>query len=326
MWVQHAKVDHASKQTYLQSNWNILVGALFVSSNVPFWKIHLFAFLVQLIYAANYSLAKQVMPSFVLPYAFIVIRVLGACFLFFILAIFVKNKVKIAKGDWPKIVVASLFGVVFNMLLFFKGLSLTTPINAAIIMLTTPVFVFIINTLNQHKKWSWQSILGLLLSLSSALYLVGMKKFSVNQDHTIGNLLILLNALSYGFYLFYVKRLTKKYPSQSIIKWLFLSGLIFVFPIGFSQLTQIELATWSTGVYAIVIFVVLGTTFLTYLLNFSVIKHGGSVLAGSYIYLQPVLASIIAVCLGADVLSIKKIICTFVLIFGLYLINIKSNG
>ena len=149
MWVQHAKVDHASKQTYLQSNWNILVGALFVSSNVPFWKIHLFAFLVQLIYAANYSLAKQVMPSFVLPYAFIVIRVLGACFLFFILAIFVKNKVKIAKGDWPKIVVASLFGVVFNMLLFFKGLSLTTPINAAIIMLTTPVFVFIINTIEE---------------------------------------------------------------------------------------------------------------------------------------------------------------------------------
>lgn len=310
----------------MQSNPNILVVTFFVLSNVAFWKIHTYAFLVQLIYAANYSLAKMVMPLYIKPYAFILVRVLGATLLFFALSFFVKNKKNIAWSDVPKVVFASLFGVVFNMLLFFKGLSLTTPINASIIMLTAPLFVYIFGLFKDGSFIGLKSFFGLILSLSGAFFLVGWGGFSTYSIHMVGNVLILLNAMSYGFYLVYVKKLTEKYSSLSLIQWLFLSGLVFVLPVGFSELHQIELSRWSAMAYGILGFVVLGTTFLTYLLNFEIIKHGGSVLAGSYIYLQPALATMIAIFLGTDELSNKKIICTFVLILGLYLINSKKNG
>jgi len=78
---------------------------------------------VALIYGATFIFAKEVMPTYIKPYGFILIRALGAVVMFWLLTFF-GPKEKIAINDFPRIIAAALFGVAINQLTFFKGLSL----------------------------------------------------------------------------------------------------------------------------------------------------------------------------------------------------------
>ena len=108
-------------------------------------KAHLTLILVNVVYAANYLVAKGIMPDYIGPSGFIVYRVTGAVILFFIIKTRVKETIE--KKDWIKLGLAGLFGVAINQLLFFNGLNLTSPINASIIMTSNPIMVLIISHL-----------------------------------------------------------------------------------------------------------------------------------------------------------------------------------
>jgi hypothetical protein len=99
------------------------------------------AMMVSIIYGVSFTIAKDVMPTYVKPYGFILLRVVGATFLFWAVSFF-GPKEKIQLQDFPRIIAAAFFGVALNMLTFFKGLSFTSPISAAVIMVTTPIIVF----------------------------------------------------------------------------------------------------------------------------------------------------------------------------------------
>ena len=103
-----------------------------------------------IIYGLNYSIAKEVMPTYVKPFGFILIRVIGATTIFWVLGLFIKSQ-KIEKSDYKKLLLAAIFGISLNMLSFFKGLSLTTPISASVIMVTSPIMVLIFSSLLIRK-------------------------------------------------------------------------------------------------------------------------------------------------------------------------------
>ncbi len=122
-------------------------------------QAHLSLVIVNIIYAANFSIAKEVMPAHVQPFAFVLLRVSGALILFWLVsAIFIKEKVD--KKDLPYMAMLALFGVALNQLLFLKGLSITKPINGAIIMTSNPIIVIIIAALFLKEKISFQRFLA----------------------------------------------------------------------------------------------------------------------------------------------------------------------
>ena len=102
--------------------------------------------IVTLIYGVTFTIAKEVMPTYVKPFAFILLRVSGATIVFWTLGLFIKQQ-KIEKSDYKKILIASFFGITLNMLAFFKGLSLTTPISASVMMVTSPIMVLIFSSI-----------------------------------------------------------------------------------------------------------------------------------------------------------------------------------
>ena len=103
------------------------------------------------IYGLNHTIAKGLMPVYIKPFGFILLRVLGAAILFWIIGIW-GPKERIEKKDWKRIILCALFGMVINMLLFFKGLSLSTPINASIIVTISPIFVFLMSAFFIKEK------------------------------------------------------------------------------------------------------------------------------------------------------------------------------
>jgi drug/metabolite transporter (DMT)-like permease len=287
-------------------------------------KVHLALFAVSLLYGATYAMAKAVMPMYIKPFGFIVLRVSSALLLFLVFhALFVRQRVD--KKDLIPLAISAIFGSAANMLLFFAGLEITTPIHASVLMLVTPVFVLLISLLTGAEKPSVQKIGGVMLSAMGALFLMGGIRLSFSADTLLGDVFIILNAISFAIYLVYVKKLMVKYNPFTVSRWNFIFGFIYVLPFGFGQLSDIEWASFTGEIWFYVVFICVGTTFLTYLLNAYALQHTGSSLVGTYIYLQPVVAGIIAVSKGMESLTVMKVIFILLIFAGVYLVSKKHK-
>lgn len=275
-----------------------------------------------LIYGITYTIAKDVMPNYIKPYGFILLRVSSATLIFWTVGLFTKPQ-KIEKSDYKKILIASFFGITLNMLAFFKGLSLTSPISASVMMVTSPIMVLIFSSILIRKPIGKQRILGVFIGLVGALFLITLGNSSTGNstNSAFGNFLVFLNAASYGLYLVLAKDLVKKYNPIVFIKWLYLFGLIFVIPFGYSELTAVIWEEIPTNIYWNISFVLLFTTCITYLFNLYGLSKLKPTTVSVFIYLQPVIATIYALIVGSDSLNFVKLCATLLIFLGVYLVT-----
>lgn len=286
---------------------------------------HLALFGANLIYGLNYTIAKDVMPAYIEPFGFIFCRVSGALILFWLVASLFYHE-KVDRRDLPKLALCGLFGVALNQLLFFKGLNISVPINAAIIMTSNPILVLILATIIAKEKLSLRKAIGIGVGISGALTLITFNKgFQFGQGTWLGDLLIFINATSYGLYLVIVKKLMKKYKPITVIKWVFLFGYIVVFPVGLSEFNAINWSEMPLKIIGETLYVIIGTTFLAYLFNIYALKIISPTVASSYIYLQPLLASAFAIWMGADEITLIKIFAATLIFSGVYLVSKRER-
>ena len=286
---------------------------------------HVLLFLVNLFYGANFIVSKTVMPAYIQPQAFIFIRVSITVVLFLILDFFWINE-KVNPKDFLLLALCALFGVVINQELFYAGLNITTPINGALIMIMTPIIVMIGSFFTGHESLTWQKILGLILGTAGAIIIISGKGLNFSSKTALGDFFILLNATSYAIYLVIVRPLMKKYHPMTVIKWIFLFGLVPVLFLGKAQFQEIQWHTFTNYTWAAVFFVVFCTTFCAYLFNVLALREVHSSIVGAYIYLQPILATIIASIVGKDALPIEKIISAILIFSGVYLVSFAGRG
>lgn len=286
---------------------------------------HLSLLFANLIYALNYTFAKDVMPEYIQPSGFILLRVIGA-FLLFTLSYLLFIKEKVEKEDIIRFAICGLFGVAINQLLFFEGLNLTTPINAAIIMTSNPILVIIMSLLILKEKINFRKGLGIILGIVGASSLI-LKAGDVNltSDTQLGNIFVFLNATSYGLYLVLVQPLMKKYKPITVMFHVFTFGLILVFPFGISTLSDVNWNEIPTNIYWEILFVVVCTTFIAYLFNSSALKELNPTTVSIYIYLQPILATLFAIIRKSDSLDKQKIISSAIIFLGVYLVSVRSK-
>lgn len=285
-------------------------------------RAHLALLIVNIIYGANYSIAKEVMPTYIQPFAFVVMRVLGAAALFWIVgSIFIKEKID--KKDLPRLALLALFGVAGNQLFFLKGLSLTSPINASIIMVSNPIVVMVVAALVLKEKISLLKIAGIVLGVSGALFLLLFnKELSFGSETMTGDAMILLNSLFWATYIILVKPLMHKYNTITIVKWVFLFGSFYVLPFGYSEFVSINWQSIPQHIWWNITFVVLVTTFIAYLLNTYALRALSPSVVSIYIYLQPFLTTLIAIFYYKnDELDARKIVSGLLIILGVYLVS-----
>ncbi len=262
------------------------------------------------------------MPFYLQGFGFIVLRVGGAALLF-LAATYTMPRQKI---DWKKhgglIVLCSLFGVAANMLMFFKGLEITTPINGAVLMLATPIFVLILNTFIFKQNLTLLQVIGIITACAGAVLLMLGRQFTFSSTTLPGDLLIIFNAISYAIYLVLVKKLLVHYHTLTVSKYTFLIGFILILPFGLPELMHANF-NMPPSIIVEIVFIILFTTFITYLLNAWAINKVGPTLVGAYIYLQPILATIIAIILQKDILSLQKVVAALLIFAGVYITSLK---
>jgi drug/metabolite transporter (DMT)-like permease len=283
------------------------------------------ATIVSIIYGVTFTIAKDVMPLYIDAYGFILLRVGGSVLLFWLVWLFMPKE-KIALNDFPRIIAAAFFGVAFNMLTFFKGLSLTSPISAAVIMVSTPMIVLTLSAIIMKERMQKRMVFGIILGLIGTAFLILYgKSIGSATNAGLGNFLVLVNAISYGFYLIIVKKLMDKYNAFTFVKWIYLFGFIMVLPFGWSQFQTVNWALVPMDICWKIGFVVVFSTFLTYLLNLLSMKELKPTTVAVFIYLQPVFATIFAISLGKDELSLVKIGSAVLIFVGVYLVTQKKS-
>ena len=290
-----------------------------------FWAL-LAAMGTATIYGLNHTIAKVIMPHYVGAFGFVFLRLFGAVILFWIISLFLKKE-KIDRGDFMKIFIGSLLGMCINMLSFLKGLQLSTPVNSGIFATLVPIMILVLSYIFLCEKISNKKIYGVLLGFMGALLLViSVKENSPNAPNVVlGNILLMVNSSFYAAYVIVVKPLTQKYSTVTIMKWMFLSGFIISFPITISEFNEIDFpslpfdAIWRIG------FVIIGTTFMTYLLSFYALKTLQASTFGVFAYAQPLIAIFYAVASGNDFIDMIKIVACILTLSGVYLVSKKPS-
>lgn len=279
------------------------------------------AFSTAVIYGVSYTVAKDVMPDFVLPYALIFFRVIGSTLLFWLFGLFVKSE-KIERQDYPRLVVCALLGTSVNMLFFYKGLNTALPIVASAIALGTPLMVFVFSVILLKEKLVKSRIIGLIIGLLGAFILITYKQdLEGGAGSVIGNFYVFLNAAFYGLYLVVVKKLLEKYNPIHIIKWMYTISIPIVLPFACSELVIIDWVSMPRHIYFELFFIVVFTTFFNYLFNLFALTKLKPTTVSVFVYLHPVFASMYALYVGSDSLSVVKVSTTLLICLGVYLVT-----
>jgi len=291
-------------------------------------KAHLALLGANVIYGANYIIAKGIMPDKIGPTAFVFIRISSCVLLFWIIKfLFVKEKVE--KKDFLMLALCGLFGGGVNQMLFFHGINLTSPIDASIITTATPIIVLVFSYFILRDRITKNKLLGITLGAIGAIFLIAYGNKGVGTSSFLGNLFVLLNASSYGLYLVLVKTLMKKYHAVTVASWVFLFGLLFVFPFAITDFLNTNFEAFTLNTYLTIGYVVLFTTFLAYLFNIYALNHLAPSVTSSYVYLQPVVSFIIVSVLAhvfmqdayAQDINLIKILSCIVVASGVYIIS-----
>ncbi|HWN87872.1 MAG TPA: EamA family transporter [Chitinophagaceae bacterium] len=293
----------------------------------PEAKAHIAVVSTNLFFAVNFSLVKYVSPALIKPYAVNILRVGVSLILFWLLWTMSDVKPHIKRKHWFRFFLCGLTGIAINQMFFIKGLTYTSAIHASLLILLTPILITVFAFTVLKEKITIIKALGLALGIGGAVLLILSKEQSSSAtDYLFGDLLIVINAISYTVYFIIVKPLMAEYPPLHVVRWVFTFGFLMILPFGWNEFVSIpwEQLEWSH--YLSILFIVVPGTFLAYFFNIYGIQHLGAGTTGSYIYTQPVFAAVIAVIIFHEQLTPAKLLAGIMIFLGVFLVSFKRGS
>lgn len=220
------------------------------------------------------------------------------------------------RSDYARLALYSLLGVVLNQFLFVKGLALSTVINATILGAAIPVFTLVISITLRHEKLSLRKIVGITLAAVGVIYIVNPLQANFSSETVLGNSLLTMNAAAYGAYIALSKDTIKRYGAMTVIAWMFAFGALATMPIGGYYLVQTDIARVGYEVWLAVLYIILIPTVAAYYLNARALARVAPSTVAAYIYLQPLIAFVLAPLLLGEELSSRAWIASLMIFSG----------
>lgn len=286
---------------------------------------HLSLIGANLIYGLNFSIAKLLMPDYIKPLGLVALRSIVATSLFWIFSLFFPRE-KVEKRDLLYMFSFFLFGVFFNQVFFLEGLNRTTPINASLLMLLNPVMAIIFGMIILKEHLSGRRIAGVLTGMAgTALLILEGTRYALGSGSVTGDIMILINAASWALFLVTIKKMMVKYKNYTVMKWVFLFGVTPNLVIGHSQLLDVNFSILPAVVIMGLVYVTFFTTFVGYNLNTYGLKYVSPTVVSTYVYMQPVVATIVSMFLGQDSLTWLKGVSASLVFAGVYLVSTRPK-
>jgi drug/metabolite transporter (DMT)-like permease len=263
------------------------------------------------------KIALRTIPSV----ALVGFRVAGAALTLMVLARLSGNLQTIRRPDWPLLIVSSVLGLVLNQLLFTKGLSLTTAINATLLSTTIPVFTLLVGIMLGTDRATLRRLLGIALAAAGVMYLIGPGRAHFSSATRTGDLLIVSNSLCYGAYIAVSKDLMRRYNALTVVSWIFIAGCVVMVPAGAISLAQIPLASISWRVWLAVLYIIVLPTAGAYYLSGWALARVPPGTVAVYIYLQPLFAFAVAPIILGESLSLHTVFASLLIFAGVLVVT-----
>ncbi|MEP7147698.1 MAG: DMT family transporter [Acidobacteriota bacterium] len=230
------------------------------------------------------------------------------------------------RSDYVRLAVLSLFGVVFNQLLFIGGLSLTKAANTSLLAITIPIFTMVVSAIVGNERLRWLKVLGIFLAAAGIIFLIDPRNASFSSQTTTGDIMIVLNSLSFGIYVATSKDVVTRNGAFRSMMWVFIFASVICVPLGLVSLSTIALGEISSSVWLLVLYIAVVATALPYLLNaWSLARVNPSTLA-VFIYLQPLIGFALAVIFLGEILDFRFIIAALLVFAGVFLTTRKARA
>lgn len=288
---------------------------------------HVAVLAANLIFAVNYTVVKWVTPGLMGPFGLNVVRVLSTLGISWLLFPFGQGPWLPARRDAGRVLLCGLTGVCLNQLLFIKGLSMTQVMHATLIQLATPVVITLVSYLFLRERLGVIRVVGLVCGIGGAAWLITGRSAGPagGGGMLLGDLFVLLNAVSYSVYFVLVKPLMRTYSPGQVMRWVFTVGALGIIPAGWAEFVAAPWAVLTAAQWAAIGFVAVMATWLAYVLNIHALSRLSPAATGAYIYTQPFVAALVAaVCLGES-FTARHLASGGVIALGVYLVNRPSG-
>lgn len=255
-------------------------------------------------------------------------RMAGAAVFFWVASLFMPRE-RVTRRDLLLLFAASLFGITLNQGFFVMGLSYTTPIDASVVASLTPIITMILAAFIQKEPMTGKKVIGVFMGLSGALMLIlnGVDSSSggLSGDRVVGDLFCLIAEVSFAIYYVAFKGLISRYTPVTLMKWMFLFSTVCCLPMGGAEVSSIPFASLDGAIYFDLFFVIFGATFLSYMLVSVGQKRLRPTVVSMYNYIQPIVASLLAIWWGMDSFDLKKGFAILLVFLGVYVVTTSKS-
>ncbi|MBQ6821277.1 MAG: EamA family transporter [Bacteroidales bacterium] len=275
------------------------------------------------IFGLNIVFCKDIANSEVVaPEVLFTLRAIGASALFWLISLFLPKE-RIEKGDSLKIVAASFTGLFVPQMTFLMAITMSSSIDTAVLGTLGPIFTMFFAFLFLGEPITGRKAGGVALSFAGVIFLIfnSVHSGGASSSSPMGIALLLLNSISFSFYLGYFRPLISKYSVVTFMKWMFLSSLLLSLPFSFKGLISTDFAAIPAGIRWEIGYLIVFATFFAYFLIPFGQKRIRPTLVSMYNYLQPIIAAIVSIAIGMDSLTWQKILATAFVVGGVVLVS-----
>jgi len=227
------------------------------------------------------------------------------------------------KGDYWRLAALSLFGVTFNQLLFVSGLSLTKAANSSLLAATIPIFALTVGSIIGTEKMRPLKIGGIVLALTGVLLIIDPRNASFSSATTLGDILIVVNSLSFGIYVATSKPVVTRNGAFRSMMWVFIFGAVVCIPVGAWSFSSLAIDEITPLIWLLIFHLAVVSTTIPYLLNaWSLARVNPSTVA-VFIYLQPLIGFLLAVAFLGEHIGLKFVFAALLIFAGVFLVTKK---
>ena len=274
-------------------------------------------FLAYAIFGFNIIVCKDLTAGrLISPLAIFTLRSLGAGALFWLISFFTQKE-KVEKKDYAGIFAASMLGFFVCQVTFLVGIPHITPMDCSVLSAISPIYTMIIAAIVLKEPITWQKAGGVAISFAGIIYLIVSRTSAAGTAETslFGILMLILNSLSFSMYLGIFKPLIGKYSVVTFMKWIFLFAFVVSAPFSAREIVTLDWSAIPVIQFAELAFLIFCATFITYFLIPVGQKRIRPTLVSMYSYVQPIIAIVISITVGMEMLTWSKVLAA-VMVFG----------
>ena len=287
---------------------------------------HIACFAAYAIFGVNIITCKDLTAGQVItPLGIFSLRALGAGSIFWLLSVILPSarREKVALRDLPLILLASFLGFFITQMTFLMAIPQVTPMTCSIISSLSPVYTMFIAAGAIKEPVTLKKAAGVAVSLIGIILLIinSVHGSGASESTPLGIVLLFANGLSFSLYLGIFKPLISRYSVITFMKWIFLFAALMSLPFSARELICLDWASIPRISYAELAFLIIFATFISYFLIPVGQKALRPTLVSMYSYVQPIIATLISICIGMDMLSWQKILSAILVFAGVIIVS-----